>query len=79
MRIPNDLIPTVPPNRPIDNKTIVPAGVISNKYEIKIPATTENTEKAIEISAVCLKPLPYIIAVTLGITNSAEINKTPTS
>ena len=44
-----------------------------------MPATTEKTEKLIEIIAVCLKPLPYIIAVTLGITNKAEINKTPTS
>ncbi len=45
-------------------------------YEIKIPTTTENTEKLIEIIAVCLKPLPYIIAVTFGITNKAEINNT---
>ena len=48
-------------------------------YEIKIPERTENTEKLIEIIAVCLKPLPYIIAVTFGITNNAEINSTPTS
>jgi len=64
---------------PMDNKTIVPAGVISKIYEIKIPTTTENIEKLIEIIAVCLKPFPYIIAVTLGITNKAEINNTPTS
>ena len=48
-------------------------------YEIKIPERTEKTEKLIEIIAVCLKPLPYIIAVTFGITNNAEINNTPTS
>ena len=48
-------------------------------YETKIPATTEKIEKLIEIIAVCLNPFPYIIAVTLGITNRAEINKTPTS
>ena len=41
-----------------------------------MPTTTEKTEKLIEIIAVCLKPLPYIIAVTLGITNKDEINKT---
>jgi len=69
----------VPANNPIDNNTIVPAGVMSKIYEIKIPATTENIEKDIERIAVCLNPFPYIIAVTLGITNNAEINKTPTS
>ena len=58
---------------------MVPAGVISNTYEIKIPDTTENTDKLIEINIVCLKLLPYIIAVTFGITNNAEINNTPTS
>lgn len=61
------------------NNTIVPAGVISKIYETKIPVTTEKTEKQIESSAVCLNPFPYIIAVMLGITNNAEINKTPTS
>ena len=73
------VIPNVTASIAIDNKTIVPAGVISKMYEIKIPATTENTEKLIEIITVCLKPLPYIIAVTFGITNNAEINNTPTS
>jgi hypothetical protein len=74
-----DFIPIVHANIPIANNTIVPAGVISKIYEISIPATTENIEKLIEIIAVCLNPLPYIIAVTFGITNRAEINKTPTS
>ena len=32
-----------------------------------------------EIIAVDLNPFPYIIAVTFGSTNKAEINKTPTS
>ena len=76
---PRDLIPIVAPSNPIENKTIVPAGVISNMYEIRMPVRTENIEKLIEIIAVCLKPLPYIIAVTFGITNNAEINSTPTS
>ena len=76
---PSDLIPIVAASNPIENKTIVPAGVMSNMYEIKIPVRTENTEKLIEIIAVCLKPLPYIIAVTFGMTNNAEINSTPTS
>ena len=58
---------------------MVPAGVISKIYEIKIPVTTEKIEKDIEIIAVCLNPLPYIIAETFGITNKAEINSTPTS
>ena len=40
---------------------------------------TENTENEIEMIAVCLNPFPYIIAVTFGITNKAEINKTPTN
>ena len=44
-----------------------------------IPTTTEKIEKLIDIMAVCLNPLPYIIAETFGITNSAEINRTPTS
>ena len=52
---------------------------MSKRYEITIPTTTEKIEKEIEIIEVCLIPLPYIIAVTLGITNNAEINKTPTS
>lgn len=67
------------PNIPIAINTIVPAGVISKRYEMIIPATTENIEKLIEIIAVCLNPLPYIIAVTFGITKRAEISKTPTS
>lgn len=44
-----------------------------------MPATTENTAKQIESKEVCLNPLPYIIAVTLGITKRAEINKIPTN
>jgi len=63
----------------MDNKTIVPAGVISKMYEIIIPVTTEKIEKQIEMIAVCLKPLPNMIAETFGITNKAEINKTPTN
>ena len=74
-----DLIPIVAEKIAIDNKTIVPAGVISSIYESSIPPTTEETEKAIESNAVCLNPRPYSIAVTFGITNSAEINKIPTS
>ncbi len=66
-------------NIPIANRTIVPAGVISNTYDTSMPETTENIEKHIESSAVCLNPLPYIIAVTFGITKRAEISKTPTS
>ena len=72
-------IPIVPAKRPIDIKTIVPAGVISKTYETRIPTTTEKIENEMERSAVCLNPFPYIIAVTLGITKSAEISKTPTS
>ena len=58
---------------------MVPAGVISNTYDTKIPHITAETANTMEISAVCLKLRPYIIAVTLGITNSAEINKIPTN
>ena len=58
---------------------MVPDGVISNTYDTKIPQITEETANAIERSAVCLKLLPYIIAVTLGITKSADINKIPIS
>ena len=76
---PSELIPIVAASNPIENRTIVPAGVMSNMYEIKIPVRTENTEKLIEIIAVCLKPLPDIIAVTFGMTNNAEISSTPTS
>jgi len=77
--MPRDFIPIVHTKIPVDSKTIVPAGVISKIYETKIPTTTEKIENAIESIVVCLNPLPYIIAVTLGITNKAEISKTPTS
>jgi hypothetical protein len=76
---PADFIPIVHAKIPIDSKTIVPAGVISKTYETRIPATTEEMENPMESSAVCLNPFPYIIAVTFGITNSAEISKTPTN
>ncbi len=74
-----DFMTIVKPKMPIDKSTIVPAGVISKTYETPIPATTENTAKQIESKAVCLNPFPYIIAVTFGITKSAEINNMPTS
>ncbi len=69
----------VAPNVAIESNTIVPAGVISNTYEIKIPPITEKRASPIEIKAVCLKLFLYIMAVTFGITNNAEINKIPTS
>lgn len=69
----------VAPKSPIDNNTMVPAGVISKIYDTAMPATTENTAKQIESNEVCLNPLPYIIAVTFGITNNAEINNIPTN
>ena len=74
-----DFIPIVTANIPIESKTIVPAGVISKTYETRIPTTTEKIENAIERIAVCLNPFPYIIAVTFGITNNAEISNTPTN
>lgn len=46
---------------------------------MKTPETTATIENPNEINAVSLNPLPYIIAVTFGITKRDEINKTPTS
>ena len=74
-----DLSPTVHAKIPIDSNTMVPAGVMSKTYETRMPVTTENIENMIERKVVCLKPFPYIIAVTLGITNRAEISNTPTN
>ena len=74
-----DFRPIVTVKIPIDSKTIVPEGVISKAYDSMIPPTTEKIANAIEIRMVFLNPFPYMIAVTLGITNRAEINKIPTS
>ena len=63
----------------IDIRTIAPDGVKLKTYDASMPVTTENTENDIEISEVCLKPRLYIIAETFGITNNADISKTPTS
>ena len=76
---PSDLKPIVPPKNANDKTTIDPDGVMSKIYEIIMPSITAETANEIESSAVCLKLLPYIIDVTLGITNRAEINNIPTN
>ena len=44
-----------------------------------MPEITEKTEIPRDMQTVFLNPLPYIIAVILGITTSADINNIPTS
>ena len=77
--IPADFIIKEPMNSVIANNTTIPDGAISNGYEIIIPATVENTENDIERIIVCLNERLNIIAVTFGITKSAETKSTPTN
>ena len=77
--IPADFIIKEPMKSVIANNTTIPDGAISNGYEIIIPATVENTENDIERIIVCLNERLNIIAVTFGITKSAETKSTPTN
>src|SRR5579883_1145717 len=75
----NDFIPSEMPNMIIEIRTIIPPGATLNTYEDNIPTTEENTEKLIEIIAVCLKPLENSMAVTFGTTIRDDVSNIPTS